>query len=228
MRSCIYCGKTLEKTEKCTCPQSIMARESKKKVNFNSEKNENPWHGSDNVYTTGYTKKEQKRRKIFDGEFSLKGFFKDPIKGIAVAKATGPLQFIIVFLTECLIFGLVNFLNFKSIFIALSAVMGFLILFLVFWGVDRLVFGRKTSFFAFSTRLLYAFVLPLLVMVASGIPGMFSVRISAVGVLTGMMILAVLFYEALRSQWNFLKPATVFYVVAAGFMVALVVFFYIL
>lgn len=60
MRSCIYCGKELEKGEVCTCPQSLAHRQSNKKSSdVNKEENKNTNYSNpyktENSYKTGYS-----------------------------------------------------------------------------------------------------------------------------------------------------------------------------
>ena len=57
MRSCAYCGKELEKGEKCTCPQSA-ARRSQSSENNYSYTNTQQNQQTNNSYQTGYTKRE--------------------------------------------------------------------------------------------------------------------------------------------------------------------------
>ena len=95
MRSCVYCGRTLEKDEKCSCPQSVRARNAKNNAYTNNESSENTFN---ETYTTGYTKKEKKNRfsklKNFWKERKLKrntggvgyfisSFLKEPVNTIA-------------------------------------------------------------------------------------------------------------------------------------------------
>ena len=224
MRSCIYCGKTLEKTEKCTCSQSIRAREAKKKVNFDSSGSENSWHSADNVYTTGYTRREKKKKKIVFGGVSLSEYLKDPIKGISALKACKLWQLLIMLFFECMVFAVANFLIFKSISITAFATLGLLVMLFMFLGINRFVLKRR-EFALFATRLIYALLLPSIVMLAGGRLGVFSAVIPAVCVMAGLLAAAVLIYEALRSEWNFLKTGMVFYIVMAGFLFGLTAFF---
>lgn len=64
VRSCIYCGRELEKGEKCNCP-SATARRSANATQEETQKSENKTNNStysysakNNSYYTGYTKKE--------------------------------------------------------------------------------------------------------------------------------------------------------------------------
>lgn len=61
MRSCIYCGRELEKGEKCTCPRSTAGKQ-QEKTQYNSEYN-NPGRTQ---YQTGYTHKENPFKKAFE------------------------------------------------------------------------------------------------------------------------------------------------------------------
>lgn len=66
MRSCIYCGKELEKGEKCMCTAAVKARGEKQpsyeNENTAQDKNKKTYSGwQENVYRTGYTKKEKKK-----------------------------------------------------------------------------------------------------------------------------------------------------------------------
>lgn len=67
MRSCIYCGRELEKGESCSCAGAVRARKEKEAKEQSTYENTNAcdentktgWQ--DNVYRTGYTKKEKTR-----------------------------------------------------------------------------------------------------------------------------------------------------------------------
>lgn len=63
MRSCIYCGKELEKDEVCTCPQNtarIKAKEEQKKQQNTKQDNyQNPYK-TETSYKTGYAGKESR------------------------------------------------------------------------------------------------------------------------------------------------------------------------
>ena len=73
MRSCMYCGRELEKGEMCTCSQSVAHRKQKEQASANTneknkekhkkneQKNEsytNPYR-TETYYKTGYVGKEQ-------------------------------------------------------------------------------------------------------------------------------------------------------------------------
>lgn len=126
MRSCIYCGKSLEKNEKCNCPQSIRAREAKNKT----QSQENTWQNDDNVYTTGYTQKDKKktferikhmwneRKKTTSRgiKSAITGFLKDPVNSISTPRYLTPLQIAFLLLvtgmiTACAGFLMGNMLN---------------------------------------------------------------------------------------------------------------------
>ncbi len=62
MRSCIYCGKNLEKGEKCDCAQSVRMRDAKKAQDTKSTTENTYDTTTENSYTTGYTTKERKKR----------------------------------------------------------------------------------------------------------------------------------------------------------------------
>ncbi len=68
MRSCIYCGRTLEKDEVCQCPQAVKHREARKNSEQQaSSAGSQAGDGANNTYHTGYTSdertKEEKREK---------------------------------------------------------------------------------------------------------------------------------------------------------------------
>lgn len=70
MRSCIYCGRELEKGEVCNCPQSAAFRAAKAKQTENTQKSEDntSWQNTTKTtsYQTGYTKKESSARKAWE------------------------------------------------------------------------------------------------------------------------------------------------------------------
>lgn len=103
MRSCIYCGKELEKGEVCDCPQSVAHRKAKE-TNSGSSASEKSYStagdssGSYNTnhnstsYQTGYTKKESRakhawnrykmKRSVHRSSSNPKGFFRNLINVI--------------------------------------------------------------------------------------------------------------------------------------------------
>ncbi len=59
MRSCIYCGRELQKDEQCTCPTSVAKRMSNSSDTNNANSQKSTYsYGADNTYHTGYTKRE--------------------------------------------------------------------------------------------------------------------------------------------------------------------------
>ena len=106
MRSCIYCGRELEKGEVCSCPQSVARRHAKSNASSAENSREKSGNNSynpnynQNTYTTGYTKKESKikrawerhkmKRSIKRSEEAvsknllviLKQFFKSPVETV--------------------------------------------------------------------------------------------------------------------------------------------------
>lgn len=70
MRSCIYCGKELEKGEVCDCPQSVAHRNAKNNASAaeNGERENNSYdpNYSQSTYQTGYTKKEGKAKQAWN------------------------------------------------------------------------------------------------------------------------------------------------------------------
>ena len=78
MRSCIYCGKELEKGEVCSCPQSEARRRAQNDSNHQSTENSygtnyNTYdtQTSQTSYRTGYTKKESKIKRMWE-RFKMK------------------------------------------------------------------------------------------------------------------------------------------------------------
>lgn len=104
MRSCIYCGKELEKGEVCDCPQSVAHRAAKEQRNntykstseneyrSNADNSSNSYNKTYNStsYRTGYTKKESKAKQAWDrhkmkrfvhrSSKNTKGFFRNLIE----------------------------------------------------------------------------------------------------------------------------------------------------
>lgn len=70
MRSCIYCGKELEKDEQCTCPTSVAKRMSNSSgTNNNTNENNSDstysYSTKNNTYHTGYTKRENPLKRAW-------------------------------------------------------------------------------------------------------------------------------------------------------------------
>lgn len=100
MRSCIYCGRDLEKDEKCQCSGAQAARKAKESATNTAENSDSSgWQQT--TYTTGYTKKKKKfqfkKPHFKKPDFKGKGFkdaanavsgftrrfIKDPVNTIA-------------------------------------------------------------------------------------------------------------------------------------------------
>lgn len=113
MRSCVYCGRTLEKGEKCNCPQSVRAREAKNQ-SYNYTKSEEQSQSFNDTYETGYTRKEKKKhfekikrawrqrkrdRRTSSGFKNLiLSFLKNPVSRIATPSYLSPLQIVLMVL----------------------------------------------------------------------------------------------------------------------------------
>lgn len=157
MRSCIYCGRELEKGEVCNCPQSAARRNAKNNntssAESGSEKKEsnsyNPNYNQ-NTYTTGYTQKESKAKRAWerhkmkrsvsnDGRTMssnvfaiLKQFFKSPVETVINPPHIG-----------------------KAVVILLTAIQGALIwlsMFFILTNVRRGPFAMLAGLISFDGR----------------------------------------------------------------------------
>ncbi len=72
MRSCIYCGKELEKDEQCMCPTSVAKRMSNSSGTNNNSKKSTYSYGADNTYHTGYTKRENPLKRAWNNYMQRK------------------------------------------------------------------------------------------------------------------------------------------------------------
>lgn len=119
MRSCIYCGRDLEKDEKCNCPGAMRARQTKTEStagadNTSEKHTENQYSGwQNNTYQTGYTKKKKKfkfkfkkpnfRRHDFRADAgAVKGFTRrflhDPVNTVSSPGYLNPVQIVLILL----------------------------------------------------------------------------------------------------------------------------------
>ena len=84
MRSCIYCGRDLEKDEKCGCPGAVNARRAKENAENSAGNGEN-WQANtnsgwqDNTYRTGYTTKKKKFNFNILREYIIMGSKKNEV-----------------------------------------------------------------------------------------------------------------------------------------------------
>lgn len=265
MRSCVYCGKTLEKGEKCNCFRSIQAREAKNKAE-NTTKTDSSYYNFNNTYTTGYTKKEKKnrfekiRRKWKELRYNKKSngfrelitsFLKDPVNKIANPFSLSPLQLAFMVWIEGIIlagggyflsslsgkaisvlpvireYSIMSFLL-TALFGGLALALAILMVFGVFWCIDRFILKRTTPFFEFAIRLCYA-ALPVAVLGIAGIiMGFFSIYTLLILYVAGIVMWIILTYESLKCEWSFISPSRVFYLVSAGLVFAIVIGFNIL
>lgn len=255
MRSCMYCGKTLEKNEKCMCPQSVKARKTKK-----ASKKEKNYSNSDNVYTTGYTKREKKkfkwqknRRNYNDMVSAVKSFIRDPVNDMVSPMRLSPVQSMLLILIESFViaisFMLSTFRTIEKVFDAFSdgiagfvisehniadflvltglgtliVIIGIFIFIGVFWLIDRLIIKRKTSFFDFAQRLIYAILFSAVFSVIGIVVGVFTVYASLIFNCLGTVAWLILTYKALSCEWNFLGASRVLYMMLAGAFILLLI-----
>lgn len=134
MRSCIYCGRDLQKDEKCTCFGAMNARRAKEAAE-NADKNQTSgWQ--ENTYQTGYTKKKRKfsfkkphfkKPRFTKPDFGregreVKGFIKsfiyDPVNSVSGTGMLKPFQIFIIMILTALAVALCGY------FIAARLIVG--------------------------------------------------------------------------------------------------------
>lgn len=176
MRSCIYCGRELEKGEVCMCPQSAarrarMAQENSAESGSQSDKKANT-AGSERsertTYKTGYTKpqskfkrawnrhkmrRENRKRVNADGFFRelisfVKSFIKSPVDKIINPPDIG-----------------------KAAMLTIAAVQGavmWLSLYFVYTGVNRSIFSILGSVIGFGGMEGYSVIASMLICILLG------------------------------------------------------------
>ena len=284
MRSCIYCGRELEKGEVCDCPQSVAHRVGKqqssaerknetktedKKSDKKQEKTQsnysNPYK-TETSYKTGYAGTEATRTsninpKGFFGELGryIVRFIKSPIDTISNPPHLGKvaimtiaaLQGVVLWL--CMFFILrgggvgplkilTSLMNFNGgagyslvlqiiLCMVSGAISGVILFFLysgIFWLINRFVMRLKTAYWEFSIRLASTWI-PFSVICAIGvILSMLSPVTLMILILCGAVSVAVLTYEALRTEWISKSPSQVLYAMMLGYFVFFTVVCYLI
>lgn len=288
MRSCIYCGRELEKDEKCECPQSVAYRASKNKSSDNTktepkkQNNQNPYK-TETSYKTGYvgndsrferakTKYKAKKAAKQSSKVNVnpKGFFKNllryivefiksPVDKIANPSHLGKGAILIiaaiqgVVLWLCMFFilrggavgplkllasvmkfdggagySLITQILMCAVSGAISGVILFLLYSCIFWLINRFIMRLKTPYWEFSVRLASTWI-PFTAICAVGvILSMLSPVTLMIMILCGAVSVAVLTYEALRTEWISQPQGKVLYSMMLGYFVFFTVVCYLL
>lgn len=279
MRSCIYCGRELEKGEVCNCPQGAAYRASKNggvKTESKAEKknyNSNPYR-TENSYRTGYSGKESKferaktryntkraaKKSAKRVNVNPKGFIKGFMRYIAdfikspVDKITNPghigkgtiltiaaLQGAVLWL--CVFFvmrgGAVSPFKLLSsamgfsgsgyelvgmiLLIILSGALSGIVLFFlysgIFYFINRFLMRLRTPYWQFCVRLACTWIPFTVICTVGAVLSMLSPVTLAVLMLCGAVSVAVLSYEALKTEWISQPAGKVLYAMILGYFV---------
>lgn len=127
MRSCIYCGRDLEKGEKCTCPGSVNARRSRESAESHTYTNADTgstnggWQ--ENTYRTGYTQKKKRKFSFKKPNFKkpefkknakevtgfTKMFIHDPVNSVSNPGFLKPVQIVLIIIATAVFVSLCGF-----------------------------------------------------------------------------------------------------------------------
>lgn len=127
MRCCMYCGRELQKDEKCNCPQSV-ARRRNSENNKNTSENFNAKKSASNNFNKEQTKKSSKAKKVKfkkvhnfnkDGLIStFKTFFinflHDPVYTVSNPGAMDKTESLILVAFQGIIFSLITFFSYSG------------------------------------------------------------------------------------------------------------------
>ncbi|MBQ7976316.1 MAG: hypothetical protein IJ300_11580 [Clostridia bacterium] len=253
MRSCIYCGRDLEKGEKCTCPGSVNARRAKENAQAepNTDKAAGGWQES--TYRTGYTKKKRKfsfkKPNFRKPEFTknakevtgfTKQFIHDPVNCVSNPGFLKPVQIILIIIATALFVSLCGFFigarfipgiyNIGNLLqYTLSGVLTVTVLELMFilvlYLINRFMLRRNVRLMTFATRPAAALIPLMLFALLGAVLNFFSVYTSIMLLLTGFVINIILTYEAMRSEWSFMPASRTMYLLGAAYFIFFVVVF---
>ena len=185
MRSCIYCGRELEKGEVCSCPQSVQRRNAKNAENktetqhTDNNQSENAgassgtynpnYNSSSTSYQTGYTKKESKVKKAWE-RYKMKHFVHH---ASADAKGFfGNLFSLVKNFIKSPVETVINPQNIgKATMLFIAALQGaavWLCLYFIMNNVKRGPFALLASLLAFNGARGYAVIFQMLMTILSG------------------------------------------------------------
>ena len=274
MRSCIYCGKELEKGEVCGCRQSAAYRAAKDNTKSDSKEteqtyNSNPYR-TETSYRTGYAGKDSKfervktrfhTRRAARKSVNPKGFMKGFMRYIAdfikspVDKITNPgqigkaailtiaaLQGAVLWLCVFFIlrggpvgpikllaaamsfngsagYSLIRMILLTILSGALSGIVLFFLYSGIFYFINRFLMRLRTPYWQFCVRLACTWI-PFTVICAIGaVVSILSPVTIAVMLICGAVSVAVLSYEALKTEWISQPAGKVLYAMLLGYFV---------
>lgn len=233
MRSCAYCGKSLDKGESCDCLQSINARRAR----------DNNWYSQENVYTTGYTNEESKKTKrkrvLKKPNFSkLKDkvltCIKDPlgmvfeINEMSIIRLCLLSLILSIVISVCLLLvtdiAYLGINNFWITLLKFSLGMFFFIVLIncIFSLINKIVLRNNVNK-KLMTRLTSALIPFCVICVFSAILSFFPGFADLIIMLAGIILYILTIYEILKYEWRFLKTSRVMYLMASGIAILFVI-----
>lgn len=161
MRSCIYCGRELNKGEVCNCPQAVARRNSKQGSDTNSQStayNQN----NQNTYHTGYTAKQSRAKHLWEKHKAKSQARKKAYKAKKAAMPKGFWSNLWHFIVRFVISPVETIANpgyiSRGAAMVVSGISGALIslcLYLMFAGVARTPYNLAASVMSFGPIRMY-------------------------------------------------------------------------
>ncbi len=255
MRSCIYCGRDLEKDEKCSCPGAVNARRAKEgpETDAYTTAGTNTGDWQESTYRTGYTNKKKKfsfkKPNFKKPEFKknakqvtgfTKRFIHDPVNCVSNPGFLKPVQIILIIIATALFVSLCGFFigarfmpviyNIKNLLKyalwgTLSGVMLEFLFILVLYLVNRFMLKRRVNFMTFAMRPAAALIPLMLFALLGAVLSFFASPSSVMLLLTGIALNVVLTYEAMRSEWSFMPASKTMYTLGIAYFIFFVIVF---
>lgn len=172
MRSCVYCGRELEKGEVCNCPASAARRNAAEKTSDSEHKRDgnsyNPNYNK-NTYTTGYTKKESKFKQAWERHKMKKNVrtanenISENVVGVLKRFFKSPIETVInpPYMSKLLVMVLV----------ALQGALAWLSMYFILTNVRRGPFAMLATFLSFNGQGYKNIVEMLLTVISGAISG---------------------------------------------------------
>ena len=201
MRSCIYCGRELNKGEVCNCPQAVARRNSKQGSDTNSQStayNQN----NQNTYHTGYTAKQSRAKHLWEKHKAKSQARKKAYKAKKAAMPKGFWSNLWHFIVRFVISPVETIANpgyiSRGAAMVVSGISGALIslcLYLMFAGVARTPYNLAASVMSFGPIRMYQRMMYMGFSIINGLVGGILVFLIFAGISISLITASMLFKE---------------------------------